>query len=126
MLNWPPPPITATCANPQPQPFGTALRRALDWAYLTRTQDFWHKPPHERAAELLRAVMQASRSFSMPCKGLDYMAADPITHWDEYEFLALLANADPTDAITAMTQNWPDDPFPIARLDPAERRGRWP
>jgi hypothetical protein len=129
MLDWPPKPITATCPNPKPAPIGTAMHRIFDWVYLTMPKSIWSLPPRQRSKEVLRRVFAASKSFTMPSKGLDYMATDPELHGLEYANLAAMANAVAADVDAVIEQfhrTHADLAYPAMALDPARRMERWP
>jgi hypothetical protein len=126
MLPWPPPEPIATCPDPQPQPRFTTLRAVFQWAYLTLPAWVWQLPPPQQSDEILRAVMRVCRSYRMPCRGLDYMARDPATHYGELTVIAALGAVDPECFLQALHAEHPDDDFLADALDPEQRRGRPP
>jgi hypothetical protein len=126
MLDYPPSKLVATCAGPAPTPRLTALRQLFDWVYLTLPAEVWSLPPQQQSAEVLRRAFSGARSFTMPCRGLDYIARDPALHLQEYLTLALMANSNADGLLAMIAQLHPNDSYPAAWFDPAGRRGRWP
>ena len=51
--------------------------------------------------EVLRRAFGVSKSFRMPSKGLDYIAADPVAHGREYATPAASASVEDVDAVIA-------------------------
>ena len=51
--------------------------------------------------EVLRRAFAVSKSFRMPSKGLDYIAADPVAHGREYATPAATASVEDVDAVIA-------------------------
>ena len=51
--------------------------------------------------EVLRRAFGVSKSFRMPSKGLDYIAADPVAHGREYATPAATASVEDVDAVIA-------------------------
>ena len=86
----------------------------------------WDLPLPQQSDVVLRAVIRVCHSYRAPCRGLDYMAADPTMHFAEYMAICALANVDEDEFLAAVHRDLPDDPYPVARLDPDGRMGRRP
>ena len=60
--------------------------------------------------EVLRRAFAVSKSFRMPSKGLDYIAADPVAHGREYATPAVTASVEDVEAvIAAVSSCYADD-----------------
>jgi hypothetical protein len=117
---WPPP---TSCADPEPQPRFTALRRLFDFLYLTMPPETWDLPSRQQSDAVLRRAAAVCRNLLVPSPGLDYLALDPV-HEGEYWVLVALARVDIEELIAGIARDDPADFFPAAAYDPDDRCGR--